>query len=140
MIRSDDYKMWQHRLIDANTLKIQTVGLCDAAGNMFGAADVVFAEDIENAPTIVIDDICKISSADGSAVEYLKTHEPLDVQRHGHGYWAFTDKEQYCSECGFVVSNDGDFTERQSVIRLWRYCPNCSVRMDKDPPQNTCKE
>ena len=40
------------RLIDADTLKITSVGICDAYGNDYGCADVVLAEDLEKAPTI----------------------------------------------------------------------------------------
>ena len=45
---------WTHRLIDANVVlaKQFTTGLSDASGNHYGNADVVFADDIENAPTV----------------------------------------------------------------------------------------
>ena len=43
----------EKRLIDANVVlaKQFTAGLSDASGNYYGYADVVFADDIENAPT-----------------------------------------------------------------------------------------
>lgn len=42
------------RLIDADVLKgkVTSVGIVDAHGNYYGAADVVFAEDIDAAPTV----------------------------------------------------------------------------------------
>ena len=44
----------EKRLIDANVVlaKQFTAGLSDASGNYYGYADVVFADDIENAPTV----------------------------------------------------------------------------------------
>ena len=43
----------EKRLIDANVVlaKQFATGLSDASGNYYGYADVVFADDIENAPT-----------------------------------------------------------------------------------------
>lgn len=43
----------EKRLIDANVVlaKQFAAGLSDASGNYYGYADVVFADDIENAPT-----------------------------------------------------------------------------------------
>ena len=43
----------EKRLINANVVlaKKFTAGLSDASGNYYGYADVVFADDIENAPT-----------------------------------------------------------------------------------------
>ena len=42
------------RLIDADAVlaKQFTTGLSDTSGNHYGNADVVFADDIENAPTV----------------------------------------------------------------------------------------
>lgn len=44
----------EKRLIDANVVlaKQFTTGLSDASGNYYGYADVVFVDDIENAPTV----------------------------------------------------------------------------------------
>ena len=44
----------EKRLIDANAVlaKQFTSGLSDASGNYYGHADVIFADDIENAPTV----------------------------------------------------------------------------------------
>ena len=44
----------EKRLIDANVVlaKQFAAGLSDASGNYYGYADVVFADDIENAPTV----------------------------------------------------------------------------------------
>ena len=44
----------ENRLIDANVVlaKQFTTGLSDLSGNYYGYADVVFADDIENAPTV----------------------------------------------------------------------------------------
>ena len=44
----------EKRLINANVVlaKKFTAGLSDASGNYYGYADVVFADDIENAPTV----------------------------------------------------------------------------------------
>ena len=43
----------EKRMIDANVVlaKQFAAGLSDASGNYYGYADVVFADDIENAPT-----------------------------------------------------------------------------------------
>lgn len=40
------------RLIDADKLPFNTVGICDAQENFYGCAEVTFAEDIETAPTV----------------------------------------------------------------------------------------
>lgn len=40
------------RLIDADALNVSQVGICDANGNCYGGADVVFLEDINKAETI----------------------------------------------------------------------------------------
>ena len=44
----------EKRMIDANVVlaKQFTTGLSDASGNYYGYADVVFVDDIENAPTV----------------------------------------------------------------------------------------
>lgn len=44
----------EERLIDANVVlaKQFTSGLSDANGNYYGHADVIFADDIANAPTV----------------------------------------------------------------------------------------
>ena len=46
--------MTEKRLIDANVVleKQCAVGICDAVGNQYGCADVVFVEDIIHTPTV----------------------------------------------------------------------------------------
>lgn len=58
------------RLIDANVVLANkfTTGLSDASGNYYGNADVVFADDIENAPT----------------VDAVKVVRCRDCEIHGH--------------------------------------------------------
>lgn len=96
----------EKRLIDANVVlaKQFTSGLSDASGNYYGHADVIFADDIANAPTV-------------DAVEVV------------HGRWVHhyndsgepIDDKWYCSECH--MCNDHK--------RTW-YCPNCGAKMDGD--------
>ena len=71
------------RLIDANVVlaKKFTTGLSDASGNHYGNADVVFADDIENAPTV-------------DAVEVVRCRDCI-----GRSTW-YNDAEYGCAICG----------------------------------------
>ena len=40
------------KLIDADALPINSVGIVDAEGNYYGVAEVVFKEDVEDAQTV----------------------------------------------------------------------------------------
>ena len=91
------------RFIDADSLKIETVGICDNSGNYYGAADVVFAEDIVNAPTI---DPWK----HGEITYAIQT---IDDAGHKAKFW-------YCSACGHKF--DG---------LVMNYCPQCGTRMER---------
>ena len=98
------------RLIDANAVlaKQFTAGLSDASGNYYGHADVVFVNDIENAPNV-------------DAVEVV------------HGRWIerpldnFRKYEVKCSECGFI--GIGNYDQYLEPIDF-NYCPNCGAKMD----------
>ena len=98
----------ENRLIDANVVlaKKFTTGLSDASGNYYGYADVVFADDIENAPTV-------------DAVEVV------------HGRWIDDGgldedgNDQYrCSHCGVG--------EKHNPTVSVSYCWNCGAKMDGD--------
>ena len=72
------------RLIDANVVlaKQFTTGLSDASGNYYGYADVVFADDIENAPTV-------------DAVEVVRCK---DCKYWGQDVCSYTgDDESFCT-------------------------------------------
>ena len=71
------------RLIDANVVlaKKFTTGLSDASGNHYGNADVVFADDIENAPTV-------------DAVEVVRCRNCI-----GRSTW-YNDAKYGCAVCG----------------------------------------
>ena len=98
----------EERLIDANGVlaKQFTAGLSDASGNYYGHADVVFVNDIENAPTV-------------DAVEVV------------HGRWIekpyLLGTTRYCSICG---QNYG------MPHGVFNYCPNCGAKMDGDGNDN----
>lgn len=88
------------RPIDADALKIETVGICDANGNCYGAADVVFAEEIANTPTI--------DAADQKLIEDLRRENELKSQ------WltAATEALEYAMRsqklCAFCVHRNRD--------------------------------
>ena len=71
------------RMIDANVVlaKQFTTGLSDTSGNHYGNADVVFADDIENTPTV-------------DAVEVVRCRDCI-----GQSTW-FKDAEIGCEICG----------------------------------------
>jgi hypothetical protein len=95
----------EKRLIDANVVlaKQFTAGLSDARGNYYGHADVVFVDDIENAPTV-------------DAVEVV------------HGRWILKEtcgkhtEKFHCSVCDKVPKS----------LCVEAYCPNCGAKMDGD--------
>lgn len=96
------------RLIDANVVleKQFTAGLSDVSGNYYGHADVVFADDIENAPTV-------------DAVEVV------------HGRWEqvqkWATKAKYrCSVCGREIMSATTVN-----IEKYPYC-HCGAKMDGD--------
>ena len=71
----------EKRLIDANVVlaKKFTTGLSDASGNYYGYADVVFADDIENAPTV---DAVEVVRCKDCMWSRPKDHrEPTDTPR-----------------------------------------------------------
>jgi hypothetical protein len=95
----------EKRLIDANVVlaKQFTAGLSDASGNYYGHADVVFVDDIENAPTV-------------DAVEVV------------HGEWEKQQGIYSCSICGKACPYD----VQADIIQYWpcNYCPSCGAKMD----------
>lgn len=97
----------EKRLIDANVVlaKKFTTGLSDASGNYYGYADVVFADDIENAPTV-------------DAVEVVRGR--WERRKSCHSQTGFVDR---CSICQSDLVHLGHKTN---------YCPNCGAKMDGD--------
>ena len=95
----------EKRLIDANVVlaKQFTSGLSDASGNYYGHADVIFADDIANAPTV-------------DAVEVV------------HGRWESTRfgdiRIATCSACG---AKQGLYINGR--VPNLNYCPNCGAKM-----------
>lgn len=108
----------EKRLIDANVVlaKQFTAGLSDASGNYYGHADVVFVNDIENAPIV-------------DAVEVVHGRW---VDRYGGKY---ANPLYECSECKKKAPYK--FEDDSLQIGLWLqdltdYCPNCGAKMDGD--------
>ena len=48
------------KLVDADKLPVSTVGIVDAQGNFYGAADVVFTDDIQKAEAVTSDTVKRI--------------------------------------------------------------------------------
>lgn len=76
------------RLIDANVVlaKKFTTGLSDASGNYYGNADVVFADDIENAPTVDAVKVVRCRDCKHRGTDYCIFHikgEPADEELLG---------------------------------------------------------
>lgn len=88
------------RLIDADKLPFNTVGICDAQENFYGFAEVTFAEDIETAPTV-----------DAKPIIHAKWK---DV-----GYGRFGTILE-CSNC----ASEDEFG------KFYDYCPCCGAVMD----------
>lgn len=94
--------MSEQKLIDGNALLEKKFDIC-ADGK---CAEVVYAADVENAPTV-------------------------DTERHGE--WIkpvdeYGDRLQYeCSECGEYPLLAGD-----ESYELTKYCPYCGAKMDGD--------
>lgn len=97
------------RLIDANVVlaKKFTTGLSDASGNYYGYADVVFADDIENAPTV-------------DAVEVV------------HAHWV----KWWPGDCSLIMTGEemlyqcSACTAKFSDVDGFRYCPHCGALME----------
>ena len=91
------------RLIDADKViaKKITAGLSDATGNYYGYADVVFADDVEDAPTV-------------------------DAKPVVHGRWILKEtcgantKKFHCSVCDKIPKS----------LCTEVFCPNCGAKMD----------
>lgn len=84
----------EKRLIDANVVlaKKFTTGLSDASGNYYGNADVVFADDIEAAPTV-------------DAVEVVRCRECV-----GRPFWEEDHNGvPVCLLSGLYVRSEDDF-------------------------------
>ena len=89
--------------------KRQTVGICDAAGNYYGAADVVFVEDIEKIPAA---DVMPVVHAEWEKHSYVKDDT---VFGRANMYW------YRCSNC-----------KQPRGISESPYCPNCGAKMLED--------
>ena len=96
------------RLIDADELPITSVGICDAMGNNYGCADVVFADDVKNAPTV-----------DAEPVRRGKWIEIEDDVTF--------DTMYKCSECG----EEYMLIDGTPAQNLYNYCPNCGAKMQE---------
>lgn len=77
------------RLIDANVVlaKQFTTGLSDASGNYYGHADVVFVDDIENAPTVDAVEVVRCCDCKYSTLPSLVTQRygvPGTLTCHNH--------------------------------------------------------
>ena len=84
----------ENRLIDANVVlaKKFTTGLSDASGNYYGNADVVFADDIENAPTV---DAVKVVRCKDCIRRYDTDECPMCFLNGGQ-YYEFTRDDGFC--------------------------------------------
>lgn len=84
------------RLIDADALKVSQVRICDANGNCYGGADVVFLEDINKAETI---DVVKrgkwVSYLDGEHIMPERYYQCSECGSRG-----YRKKYSYCAVCG----------------------------------------
>lgn len=92
------------RLIDADALKTTCVGITDAQDNFYGSADVVFADDVDNAPTI----------------------DPVTHAKWVYNTDDFTPKHR-CTNCGYnkpIMAGENVTQEPKN------YCPNCGAKMD----------
>lgn len=71
------------RLIDANVVlaKKFTTGLSDASGNYYGNADVVFADDIENAPTVDAVEVVRCKDCQKCLIDNSKMELHLCMKR-----------------------------------------------------------
>ena len=95
----------EKRLIDANVVlaKKFTTGLSDASGNYYGYADVVFADDIENAPTVDAVEVvrckdCKYYYKD-KIKGFICRHPELDYDIECYDHWINANPDDFCS-CG----------------------------------------
>ncbi len=103
------------RLIDADSLTTTTVGICDANGNSYGCAEVVFAEDLEKASTIDAEPVRHGKWLDE------KTGEPVPFDSEG-----CPTRSCRCSVCGEWLTASDEYPV------TGKYCPNCGVNMDYD--------
>lgn len=95
----------ENRLIDANVVlaKKFTTGLSDASGNYYGYADVVFADDIENATTVDAVEVvrckdCKYYYKD-KIKGFICRHPELDYDIECYDHWINANPDDFCS-CG----------------------------------------
>ena len=104
----------ENRLIDANVVfaKKFTTGLSDASGNYYGYADVVFADDIENAPTVDA-----VEVVHGRWVDSKNNTVPFDSD-------GSPVRSCFCSVCGEWLTASDEYA------CIGKYCPNCGARMD----------
>lgn len=87
---------------DKALANVISTGLCDAQGNMYGAGDVVLADDIKAVP-----------AADVTQVVYGKW-----INAHINGV-----RHLRCSSCG-------EYTELMWHANFdYKYCPNCGAKM-----------
>lgn len=79
-------------------------------------------------------DYCVLHNIDwaidfGMAMASVDSIPSADVRPNIHGYWRTESQKElsYCSECGFTKWVDD--------IRLYKFCPNCGLKMDREEPE-----
>ena len=95
----------EKRLIDANAVlaKQFTSGLSDASGNYYGYADVVFVNDIENAPTVDAVEVvhccqCKYHKMCEDGTVFCKFHSEQGERDSRSGlYSVWMEPDDFCS-------------------------------------------
>ena len=91
----------EKRLIDANVVlaKQFTSGLSDASGNYYGYADIIFADDISNSPTVDAEELVHGRWVTGIV------HYVCSVCGNGH---LGMPQTKYCPDCGAKMDGDGN--------------------------------
>lgn len=115
--------MSEKRLIDANVVlaKQFTTGLSDASGNYYGHADVVFVDDIENAPTVDAVEVVRCRDCKHRYNGVHCTHPQL--LSWSWGAIRKCENDDFCSY-GERKDGDGAFAGswRKSNLHRWGYC------------------
>lgn len=86
--------------------KAVSTGLCDAQGNMYGAGDVVLADDIKS---ISPSDVAPVVHGRWIRVRWVSCDDP------DGGYWIVR-----CDQCCIPQAKE------------YRFCPSCGAKMDEE--------